>query len=267
MNRITLNIFPENFKPLPIVFHSASAYFKQATAEYPPGGQDFYQILMVLEGRGRVYCDNEIHELKRGSAFFTSMNVPSKYINDAGLVTAFLTVIGEGMPEMLEHFGCGSFIFAESVNIEKYIPMIRQIIDEYYDRKCQSSLSSMCYSFYTSFFEQFDGKALASLDKTALYIEKNFSKKITLAEIAEINQTSVSKLCHDFKKKYGCTVFEQILNLRLNYAYTLLNSGIIIKTKEVAAECGFDDTSYFCHAYKNKFGVTPSKKNNRQHIE
>lgn len=118
----------------------------------------------------------------------------------------------------------------------------------------------MCYSFYTGFFEQLDGKALASLDKTALYIEKNFSKKITLDELAEINQTSVSKLCHDFKKKYGCTVFEQVLNLRLNYAYTLLNSGITIKTKEVAAECGFDDASYFCRAYKNKFGVTPSSK-------
>lgn len=267
MNRITLNVFPENFKPLPIIFHSASDYFKQATAEYLPGAQDFYQILIVLEGKGRVYCENEMHELKKGSAFFTSMNVPSKYFNDAGLVTAFLTVIGEGVPEMLEHFGCESFLFAEYVNTEKYIPMIRQIIDEYYDRKCQSALSSMCYTFYTGFFEQQDGKALASLDKTALYIEKNFSKKITLDELAEINQTSVSKLCHDFKKKYGCTAFEQILNLRLNYAYTLLNSGISIKTKEVAAECGFDDVSYFCRAYKNKFGVTPSQKNKRQFIK
>ncbi len=260
MNRITLNVFPQKFKPLPIIFHSASAYFKQATADYPPGKQDFYQILIVLEGKGRLYCQNEIHELKRGSAFFTSMNIPSTYVNTGGLVTAFLTVIGDGIPQMLGHFGCGPFLFCESVAVEKYIPLIKQIIDEYYDRKCQSVLSALSYAFYTGFFEGQAEKPLASLDKTALYIEKNFSRKLTLNELAEINQTSVSKLCHDFKKEYGCTVFERILNLRLNYAYNLLNSGRSVKTKDVAAECGFDDVSYFCRVYKNKFGVTPSQK-------
>ena len=95
------------------------------------------------------------------------------------------------------------------------------------------------------------------MDKTALYIEKNFSKKLTLNELAEINKTSVSKLCHDFKDKYGYTVFQHIINLRLNYAYNLLNSSATAKTKDVASVCGFDDVSYFCKLYKEKFGTTP----------
>ncbi len=260
MYKLTLNVFPENFKPLPIIFHSASAYFKQATTEYLPGAQDFYQILMVLEGKGTLYYKNEVYNLKKGSAFFTSMNVPSKYVNEGGLVTAFLTIIGDGVPQLLDYFGCKEFLFYESVNIGHYISLINQIIDEYYERKCESTLSALSYNFYTTFFEYQNETSLASLDKTALYIEKNFAQKLTLDELAQINQTSVSKLCHDFKAKYGCTVFQQILNLRLNYAYNLLNSGRNLKIKDISTASGFDDPSYFCRTYKNVFGVTPSKK-------
>ena len=76
-------------------------------------------------------------------------------------------------------------------------------------------LVHLSYSFYMSFFE--DGQEEnKNADKTDLYIEKNFYKKLTLGEIAETNQTSVSKLCHDFKAKYGYTIFQHIINLDLN---------------------------------------------------
>ena len=55
MNRITINILPENFKPLPVIFNTASAFYQQKTTEYSGNKQDFYQILIVLEGKGTVY--------------------------------------------------------------------------------------------------------------------------------------------------------------------------------------------------------------------
>lgn len=266
MNKFTINILPENFKPLPIIFHTASTYYKQNTMEYNENRQNFYQILIVLDGNGTLYCNGEVHKLKRGCAFFTSMYTHSKYVDEGGLITAFLTVTGDGMPQLLEYFDCGNFKFFSSVDIEKYVKIIRDIINEYYKTKNESSLSALSYYFYTNFFETQQETSLASLDKTALYIEKNFSNKLTLDELSEINKTSVSKLCHDFKEKYGCTIFQHILNLRLNYANNLLSSAVNLKTKDVAQACGFDDTSYFCRLYKEKFGRTPLEKHwHRKH--
>ena len=260
MDSITINILPNDFKPLPIVLHSACAYFKQTTMEYLPGMQDFYQILFVLDGKGTLYCSDEVHPLKKGSAFFTSMGVPSKYINEGGLVTAFLTVTGDAIPQMQEHFGCGDFFFTDDADTEHFASLIKQIVDEYYSTKCEGTLSALSYAFYTEFFGKLTNPPIASLHRTALYMEKNFAGKLTLDELAKINGSSVSKLCHDFKSKYGCTVFEHIMSLRLNYAYNLLNSGRAVKTKDAAASCGFDDVSYFCRSYKKKFGVSPTKK-------
>ncbi len=261
MDTITFNVLPENFRPLPVIFHSASDRYQQHTMEYSLGKQHFHQILLVLEGKGTFYCNNEKYELKRGCAFFTQEKTHSKYINEDGLVTAFLTVNGDGIPMLLDHFNIGEFLFYKSVNTEKYLASIKQIIREYYETKNESTISALCYSFYISFFEHQKKTLIKSPDKAALYIEKNFAKKLSLDEIAKVNDTSVSKLCHDFKSKYGYTVFQHILNLRLSYANNLLNSGTNIKIKDIAQNCGFDDVSYFCRAYKSKFGTTPSSAN------
>jgi len=263
MSTITINILPENFKPLPIIFNTASAYYNQKTTEYTKGKQDFYQILIVLEGKGTLHCNDEIHNLKKGCAFFTTPDTYSKYLDDGGLVTAFLTVKGSGMHEFIDHFECGNFKFFHSVNVDKYIEDIKRIINEYYKTKKESTLSALSYSFFVNFFENQQENTLASLDKTALYIEKNFNQKLTLDELAQINKTSVSKLCHDFKDKYGYTIFQHILNLRLNYAHNLLSSVTDIKTKDVAAACGFDDVSYFCRLYKKKFNTTAHNQNHK----
>lgn len=259
MDTITINILPENFTPLPIYFYTACGKYNQETMNRPAGSQDFHQILIVLSGKGILKHDGKTYELKKGSAFFTAQGVASKYINIDGLITAFLTARGDGMEQILKHFNCGSFLFYESVNTEKYTADINKIIKEYYEHKRESILSALTYSFYIDFFDQLNENSLEILDKTVLYIEKNFAKKLTLSKLAEINQSSVSKLCHDFKNKYGCTVFQHILNLRLTYAYNLLANKSNIKTKDAAATCGFDDVSYFCRAYKNKFGINPSK--------
>lgn len=260
MNGITFNILPENFKPLPIILRAASSYFNQNTTEYAGKEQDFYQLLFILDGKGTVYSNGEKHALKKGCAFFTSMYTPSKYVNEGGLTSAFLSVRGDGMPQLIEHFGWGKFKFFPYVDVERHVEDIKRIINEYYKTKNESILSALSYSFYVNFFENQHGSTLAPLDKTTLYIEKNFSKRLTLDELAQINKTSVSKLCHDFKAKYGYTVFQHILNLRLRYAHNLLNSISDIKTKDVASACGFEDVSYFCRLYKRKYCTTPLER-------
>jgi len=68
---------------------------------------------------------------------------------------------------------------------------------------------------------------------------------------------SVSKICHDFKSKYNCSIFTKIKDLRLNYAKELLLSNSNWKIKDIALACGFDDFSYFCREYKAHFKNSP----------
>lgn len=257
MDKITINLLSPDFKPLPIYFDTACANYKQEMLNRP-NGCNFYQILFVTNGEGILECGGKKYILKKGCAFYTSQQVPVTYYSTNGLITAFLTIKGDGADKISKHFGCQDFLFRKSVNLEKYISQIKSVIEEYYNYKRQSVLSSLSYTFFIDFFEQNEAEPNL-INKIALYIEKNFIKKLTLEKIADTHGISVSKLCHDFKKEFNCTVFEYILNLRLNYARNLLLSNPNAKTKDTALNCGFDDISYFCKAYKNKFGLTPTQ--------
>ncbi len=252
-----INYLPENSKKLPIYFHTLSKYFIESHIIRPNGQKDFDQILFVVEGKGSVTCCGKTYKLEKGCAFFSSRNVPIEYKSEERMVTAFLTANGSAINELCDFFGYGDFWFCDNVNVEKYLSELEEIIHEYYKHKRESVLSKMVYSFYVDFFDEKQPVSNDICDKVSLYIEKNFTKKISLSQLADMYGISVSKLCHEFKNKFGYTVFEHIINLRLTYARNYLISTPDARTSDAAACCGFDDVSYFCRAYKKKFAKTP----------
>ena len=259
MTIITQNLLPDNSPLPPAYFHTACTDFSQSSMKYPAGSQDFYQILLVLDGSGILHCGGKTFPLQRGCAFFTAMGYPSEYINTSGLTTAFLTAKGSAMPMLHALYHCGDFIFVEQIALEAYLEKIEEIIQVYYENKREGQLSALTYNFFVTFFEQQASSDLTPLAKTSLYIEQHFTDKLTLEHLAAISSVSISKLCHDFKAAYGCTIFQYILNLRLTYARSFLRASTQARIKEAALACGFDDISYFCKAYKKKFGKTPSE--------
>lgn len=259
MQHLTINLLPESRREPPIYFYTACSRYPQHTMQYPDDSQDFHQILFVLSGTGTLHCCGKTYPLQQGCAFFTAEGCPSEYIDTGGLTTAFLTARGTAVPALLEHYHCGSFLFAEHVNLETYLSGINRIIREYYEHKQEGHLSALVYSFYVDFFEDQIGAPISIAEKVSFFLEKNFTQKLTLAQLASLNGISVSKLCHDFKKAFGCTVFDYILHLRLTYARSFLKASREARTKDAALSCGFEDISYFCRAYKKKFGKSPSQ--------
>ena len=259
MNNFTINLLPEDQLKPPIYFHTASSRYTQHTMRYAEGAQDFYQLLFVLSGTGILHCCGKTYRLQQGCGFFTSEGCPSEYIDTGGLTTAFLTARGVAIPALLAHYGCKDFLFAECIDLEKYLSGISRVTREYYEHKREGQLSALVYSFYVDFFEDQTGAPISVAERTSFFLEKNFMQKLSLDQLASLNKISVSKLCHDFKKAFGCTIFEYILHLRLTYARSFLKASREARTKDAALSCGFEDISYFCRAYKKKFGLSPSQ--------
>ena len=259
MHNFTINLLPEGFREPPVYFHTASTNYRQRTKCYGPGEQNFHQFLFVVSGTGILHCNGATFPLSRGVAFFTAQGQPSEYVNTDSLTTAFLTVKGPGVSALLEHYGCGSFLFAQRVNLKESLSGIQNIIREYYDSKREGILSALAYSFFVDFFEHQRNTPLSPLEHTCLYIERHFAQRLTLDHLAEVSGVSVSKLCHDFRKQLGTSVVGYILDLRLTYARSFLRSSPEARTKDAALGCGFEDVSYFCKAYKKKFGLTPAQ--------
>jgi len=80
------------------------------------------------------------------------------------------------------------------------------------------------------------------------YIMKNFSRKITLNDIASNLHISCSYLSRLYKKEQGETIINFLNKTRIEMAKKLLKN-TALRISDVANEVGFDDPAYFTHVF------------------
>lgn len=84
-------------------------------------------------------------------------------------------------------------------------------------------------------------------------------KKLTLIDIStELNITERT-LHRKVKALTGLTPLEYINELKLQYAYTLLENKTYPTLKQVAYDIGIDTVHYFCKMFEKRFGKHPSE--------
>jgi AraC-like DNA-binding protein len=101
-------------------------------------------------------------------------------------------------------------------------------------------------------------KTIEIPEKVKEYIDKNFKQKINIEQMSEMFNCSRTTLMNSFKKKFGITIGDFLLNKRIEAAAAILKTtNVMIKT--VAIESGFSDQNYFSKAFYNHTGYTPTE--------
>ncbi|HBN84375.1 MAG TPA: AraC family transcriptional regulator [Clostridiales bacterium] len=106
---------------------------------------------------------------------------------------------------------------------------------------------------------------LESLNKVIVYIEENYSEKITVDHLARYAGMSTSNLYLQFKKASGKTITDYINQVRIQNADRLLRSSDMNIT-EIASAVGIEDSNYFTKLFRKYKKVPPSqiRRKNRQ---
>lgn len=90
------------------------------------------------------------------------------------------------------------------------------------------------------------------------YIDQHFLHSLTIAQIAKQCFLSETKLKQGFKSCFHCTVYEYIVEKRMELAYRLLQSGKY-QVKDVVWMTGYSNESHFIATFKKRYGITPGK--------
>lgn len=88
------------------------------------------------------------------------------------------------------------------------------------------------------------------------YLEENFTEKITLEMIADHVHLHPNYLCALFKNFTGQSIFQHLIQLRIENAARILRKEHI-SISETALRCGFESISFFTRKFKAHMGVTP----------
>lgn len=92
------------------------------------------------------------------------------------------------------------------------------------------------------------------------YINKNFTRALSLDEVAKHSFVSTNQLCVLFKKYLSTTVNTYIISKRITQAKKYLSEGKSVT--ETAFACGFNDYANFIRVFKKSVGISPGKYKN-----
>ena len=89
-------------------------------------------------------------------------------------------------------------------------------------------------------------------------IEAHLFSSLTLDELSDLTNTSLSAFQRQFKKIYGTTPANYIKNKRLERAANLLKLSDLSIT-QISHECVFSDIAHFSNSFKEKYNFSPSE--------
>lgn len=232
-------------------------------------GLDVYQLFYCVEGSGEVLTKNKKFLIEKGQVFVLLPNVYCEYYSVDGKpwivdIIGFLGSLAESIINHLDLAQPNVFKLSEKFDFSKFIRSMIAISRESSD--AQIELSTLCYKLllllkntFTPVLPITNVNADILTEKVVPYIQKNYLEDISLDEIADACDISKGHLCHRFKKEFGQTVNNYIINLKIARARHMLIFMPEKSIKQIATACGFSSASYFGYEFKKIMGISPLK--------
>lgn len=235
-----------------------------------------YDINYVISGDRKIITPMESYSYHSGNISMgepytyhrtmSESNIPyERYLVKFTLeaVKPFTDSVGKGMFDEL--YTNKLFYFSKEAQ-RKIEQMLYEMLSEYNKDKeyTQIILQGMLYRLLTTIYENKLNVGVTK-HKTPLtepilnaiyYIENNFSKKLTIKQVADSVHFSVAHFSRVFSSQLGMSFTEYLTNVRLNYAKRMLlhsNKSVM----EIALDVGYCHGDYLSAQFKNKVGMTP----------
>ena len=94
------------------------------------------------------------------------------------------------------------------------------------------------------------------IQEAITFMEHNYSRELTVEELADVCKLNRSYFSKIFKESMGCPPQEFLIRLRLSKAADLLK-GTGSPIGSIAAQCGYPNQLHFSRAFRKRYGLSP----------
>ena len=147
---------------------------------------------------------------------------------------------------------------AASDHEESYFRCFSRLRESETVEELTENLQLIIDSLSTKIFSYSGVRHALALRKAERFIWENYTRKISLKEIAAASELSAPYFSSIFKEEMGKNLSAYLNELRVEKA-----AGLLLETgfplNEIAKSCGFEDQSWFSKIFKNRMGLSPGK--------
>ena len=142
------------------------------------------------------------------------------------------------------------------VMLEKNLAYVNKVMQINDQGDLCAWISTALNEFIELVYSSQDARKVTQISPAINYIDANYDKPITLADIAKASHISVSRLAHVFKEQMGITLIDYLTGVRIERAKQLLLATEQSCT-EICFQVGYNNQSYFTRTFKRLVGMTP----------
>ena len=266
----------EKCRTMPLIsqlFITQMGFFPKALHHYfqRPTGMSQVILIYCTDGLGWIQVPKGRVTLQAGDMYAIAPGVPHSYAADPTNPWTIYWFHINGT-------ACQESVWAATGNHENLAQVVRVVFSNeritLFDRIYEAFLNGYSQSnllfanltlpyFLASFVlpDNFRPKTKVALpinatDKAIQFMQDNLANPVTLDNIAQAANLSVSFFSRKFKQDTGYAPIEYFNHLRVQKACQLLHFSDL-RINEVASQLGIDDPFYFSRLFKNQMGISP----------
>lgn len=233
-----------------------------------PNFHEDLEISFFLKGGATCIREDRFYDVQAGDTVISNAYVPHHMVVTQNGMSYFAITISNSFCKY-NSIDTNALRFQEHIHDEQLASLFYQAITIYKSNTTwrNAALKAKVLEILVFLYQNYSTSQVATLPMshkswkyiyTAIqYIKENFSRKLSVPEIAQYAGISESHFMREFKRITGSSVTGYINTARCEYARNLLQSGKY-KIKDVATLCGCENEEYFTKVFKKHTGQSPS---------
>lgn len=259
-------------KSRPLIVGSCGTYrlsTKKKLPTWSPHGRVDYQLLYVAAGKTHFYINGEDRVVTAGHMvlYHPKEEQHYEYFGADKPEVFWVHFTGNNVKSILKQYDIpmNDHVFFCGMS-SGYAQLYKQMIDELQTcRVGYQEFLEMCFRQLLILVQRnrlekptiVDSHVQEEMNYVRQYFHEHYNESISIDEFAQSRHMSISLFMRNFKKVYGVSPKQYIVNLRMNNAQSLLETTDYSVT-EIAAIVGYSNPLYFSRLYHKQKGQSPS---------
>lgn len=228
--------------------------------------RDHYLVHYIVSGSGEYSVNGEKYELSKGDGFLICPSISTMYKASQSDPWEYYWVgfYGTEAKHLLKQANLGpqNLVFHnEDKEIRHLMSRMHHTLKN--PESADSETLGYLYLFLSKLIEQYQSENKGKRNNSTGYVEKainyikcNYSRPVTIQEVADYIGLDRSQLFRLFKLHMDLSPQQYIINFRVAKACELMGSADL-SIEEIAHSVGFEYLSYFFRIFKRETGMTP----------
>ncbi len=227
------------------------------------------ELFYIVDGAGQFQINDKLFPVQAHQLVVVNPNVIHTEVSLESHPLEYIVLGIEGLEFTISDAAEGSFCVYTFDGNNDVLSCMRKILTEMQNR--ESNFQILCQAYMDIIVVQLMRNASVSAvpihsrlpanrqcATVKRYIDHHYKENLTLDELAEKVSISKYHMAHAFKREYGVSPINYIIDCRIREGKRLL-AETDLAPSQIASILGFSSSSYFCKTFSNIEGTSPTE--------